>query len=70
MLTGSVPMDEAAVKQKGECKPFSLVFGNEGSGLPVSFAAYGTPVRIRQSNEIDSLNLSIAASIGMYSFSV
>ena len=42
--------------------------GNEGSGLPHAFAQLGTPVRIQHSDKIDSLNLAIAASIGMYVF--
>lgn len=42
--------------------------GNEGSGLPAEFAAMGQPVRIPHNHEIDSLNLSIAAAIGMYAF--
>lgn len=67
MLTGSVSMDTAVRSRQEEM--FSLVFGNEGSGLPEDFSQWGTPVRIRQSNEIDSLNLSVAASIGMYMFS-
>ena len=48
--------------------PHSLIFGNEGSGLPDSFANLGQPVRIEQSQQIDSLNLAVAAAIGMYSF--
>lgn len=45
---------------------FSLIFGNEATGLPVSFAQVGTSVIIPHSNRIDSLNLPIAASIAMY----
>lgn len=63
MLKGSVPLDDAASHRE---KPFSLIFGNEGTGLPDDFLALGTPVRIPHSNSIDSLNLSIAAAIGMY----
>lgn len=66
MLQGSIPLDDA-VKQKKT--PYSIIVGNEGSGLPLSFMEIGTPVRIRQSDEIDSLNLSVAASVGMYEFS-
>ena len=47
---------------------YSLVFGNEASGLPPAFADYGQSVIIPQSDEIDSLNLSVAVSIGVYSF--
>lgn len=45
---------------------FSLIFGNEATGLPDSFANVGTSVIIPHSDKIDSLNLPIAASIAMY----
>ena len=66
MLKGSVPLDEAAAQAQ---RPLALVFGNEGTGLPDDFLNYGVPVRIPHSSEIDSLNLSIAAAIGMYEMS-
>lgn len=47
---------------------YSLVFGNEGAGLPDNFSKLGRRVFIPQSNRVDSLNLPIAASIGMYEF--
>ena len=47
---------------------WTLVFGNEGSGLPAEFAQMGQPVRIPSNERIDSLNLSIAAAIGIYGF--
>ncbi len=47
---------------------WALVFGNEGSGLPAAFARMGQPVRIPSNERIDSLNLSIAAAIGIYGF--
>ncbi len=46
-------------------KKYSLVFGNEAKGLPSEFGKYGA-VRIEQSDRVDSLNLSVAASIAMY----
>lgn len=49
-------------------KPFSLVFGNEGSGLCSEFSDIGTSIIIPHSNEIDSLNLSIAVGIAIYEF--
>ena len=56
-----------------EIKPtdrnYALIFGNEATGLPESFANYAQPVFIPQSPIIDSLNLAVAASIGMYHFS-
>jgi len=66
MLTGAVPLDEAVEKISG---PFALVFGNEASGLPDEFASYGISTLIPHSGKIDSLNLAIAAGIGMYAFS-
>lgn len=56
VLAGSVPAN------------WTLIFGNEGSGLPHEFAAMGQPVRIPSNDRIDSLNLSIAAAIGIYGF--
>ena len=48
--------------------PFSLVFGNEQTGLPPDFAKLGQSVLIPQSDEIDSLNLAVAVSVGAYVF--
>lgn len=45
---------------------YSLIFGNEATGLPGEFLNIGTSVIIPHSNRIDSLNLPIAASIAMY----
>lgn len=45
---------------------FSLIFGNEATGLPAEFSKIGTSVVIPHSERIDSLNLPIAASIAMY----
>ena len=47
---------------------WTLVFGNEGSGLPAEFSRMGQPVRIPSNDRVDSLNLSIAAAIGIYGF--
>ena len=65
MLDGSVMLEEATRQIH---KLYALVFGNEGSGLPPEFAQMGQAVRIPHSNEIDSLNLSIAVGIGAYAF--
>lgn len=48
--------------------PYSLVMGNEGSGLPEDFSKYGEKIFIPQSEFVDSLNLPIATSIGLYEF--
>lgn len=58
-----------AVSSVHELNPqgaFSLIFGNEATGLPPEFANVGESVIIPHSNGIDSLNLPIAASIAMY----
>lgn len=47
----------------------SLVFGNEGAGLPPELLTCDHGVTIEQSKAIDSLNLSVAAGIGISYFS-
>lgn len=65
MLDGSTLLSEAVSHKKS---PHALIFGNEGAGLPPEFAKLGQPIRIPHSRQIDSLNLSVAAAIGMYAF--
>lgn len=62
MLRRSDPINGTVFK-----KPYSLIFGNEATGLPDSFADFTNPVRIMHTSDIDSLNLPIAAAIGMFS---
>lgn len=60
-----------AKKELGEAKknePYTLVFGNEATGLPREFLDKGEPLIIAQSSLIDSLNLDNAVSIGLYTF--
>ena len=47
-------------------KPYSLVFGNESSGLPDDLEIKGQAITIPQNGRIDSLNLSVAAGIALY----
>ncbi len=47
-------------------EPWSLVFGNEGRGLPPEMARFGKGVMIPQSEDVDSLNLTTAVAIGLY----
>lgn len=61
MLDGSVLLQKTEIKE-----PFSLIFGNEATGLPKDFSEIGQPVRIEHTDNIDSLNLPIAASIALY----
>lgn len=56
------------IKQIAVEKPFSLIFGNESRGLDRTYTTVGQPVYIPQTNEVDSLNLSIAAGIAMWYF--
>ena len=65
MLDGAKTLSEVSAQPK---TPYSLVFGNEASGLPAHFATLGQSVFIPQSDEIDSLNLAVAVSVGAYAF--
>ena len=49
-------------------KLFSLVFGNEATGLDDSYLEIGTSIIIPQSSDVDSLNLTIAVGVGTYLF--
>ena len=49
-------------------QPFSLIFGNEGSGLDDSFLNIGQSIIIKHSHNIDSLNLSISVALALYEF--
>ncbi len=46
--------------------PYSLIFGNEGSGLPDSIKSNSQTVKISHSNKVDSLNLSVSVGITLY----
>lgn len=61
MTDGTVSLPDARFTQ-----PFSLLFGNEGAGLPETFRDLGTSVTIPQTDRIDSLNLPAAVSIALY----
>lgn len=65
MLKGAVPLQELK-REPGEI--YSLIFGNEATGLPDSFAQEGQSVVIRHTDHIDSLNLALATGIGIYEF--
>jgi TrmH family RNA methyltransferase len=47
---------------------YTLVFGNEATGLDASFRQIGQSVVIPQTAAVDSLNLPIAVGIGVFSF--
>ncbi len=61
MLDGSTLLQNTKIES-----PFSLVFGNEASGLPQMFQKKGHPIRIEHTNNIDSLNLPTAAGIAVF----
>lgn len=63
MLTASIPITDVSIHE-----PYSIIFGNEATGLPDEFAGFCTPIIIKHSNYIDSLNLPMAAGIAMYEF--
>lgn len=65
MLTGAVPLQSYIPSQD---RNFALVFGNEATGLPEEFAGFGQSILIENSDEVDSLNLSIAVACGLYEF--
>jgi RNA methyltransferase, TrmH family len=47
---------------------YTLIFGNEATGLDDSFLEIGKPIIIKHSHSIDSINLPIAVSIALYEF--
>ena len=60
VLDTSKPLHEVTFE-----KPCSLVFGNEATGLPPEIHNHNN-VRIEQSDEVDSLNLTTSIAIGLY----
>lgn len=65
MLKGA---EKLGLVQMTQDKRYSLIFGNEASGLDDSFLDLGQSVLISHSDAIDSLNLSLAAGIAIYEF--
>lgn len=65
MLDGAISLKDV---HHDSNKNFSLIFGNEATGLDASFASVGTSVLIKHTDRIDSLNLTIAAGIALYHF--
>lgn len=65
MLKGAVPLQKL---KRDKNETFSLIFGNEATGLPDYFAEIGQSVVIRHTDRIDSLNLALATGIGIYEF--
>lgn len=46
--------------------PYSLVFGNEATGLPQYICDKGQKVKIKQSKKVDSFNLAISVAMALY----
>lgn len=65
MLDGEHPL---YIQNCPKTELFSLVFGNEATGLDSSFLKVGTSVCIPQSEDVDSLNITIAVGIGAFVF--
>ena len=50
------------------CERYTLVFGNEATGLPPEFQGYGKSLFIDQTDAVDSLNLAVSVAIGSFLF--
>lgn len=61
MTGGELSLDSTKFQQ-----PYSLIFGNESSGLPPNFHEVGTTITIRHSTQIDSLSLPMAVGIALF----
>lgn len=61
ILGGTADITQLDIKS-----PYSLIFGNESNGLDDSYKNLGTPVYIPHSVNVESLNLSVAASVAMF----
>lgn len=64
MTNGEKTLHEVCFKE-----PFSIIFGNESSGLPDEYLRLGTSVNIPHSENTDSLNLSVSVGISLYEIS-
>lgn len=68
ILRGEVELKDIDIDSE---KSYSLIFGNEGQGLNEEyFSKISQTVKISQTDEVDSLNLSIAVGIGLYKFAL
>lgn len=65
MLTGGTVLTPESCPK---CQSYTLIFGNEASGLPPEYAGYGQSLFIAQSDAVDSLNLAVAVAVGTYLF--
>lgn len=65
MLDGGTVLTPAS---RPKTELYTLVFGNEAAGLPPEFQSYGKSLFIRQSDEVDSLNLAVSVAVGTFLF--
>ena len=63
MLKAKTNLKDVVINNK-----YSLIFGPEASGLDDTYLEVGTPLIIKHSKKIDSLNLDNAVSIALYEF--
>ena len=64
-------LDGGRVLTPGTCplSPcYTLVFGNEATGLPPVYQTYGQSLFIPQSGAVDSLNLAVSVAVGAFLF--
>lgn len=61
MTDGKISLPEVVLDP-----PYTLVFGEEASGLGEEYHQYGTSLRIPQAEDVDSLNLALAVGITLY----
>jgi TrmH family RNA methyltransferase len=61
MTVGDLRLSDASFT-----RPYSLIFGNESSGLSEEYREKGTAVTIAHSSRIDSLNLPTAVALALY----
>jgi TrmH family RNA methyltransferase len=61
MTTGRSTLEQTAFTQ-----PYSVLFGNESSGLPGEYEMLGESVRIAHAAAVDSLNVAITAGITLH----
>lgn len=65
MLDGGTVLTPESCPQ---AERYTLVFGNEASGLPPEFQTYGQSLFIAQTDAVDSLNLAVSVAVGAYLF--
>ena len=65
MLDGDKTLD---IMECPKSSLYTLIYGNEASGLPPEYKNVGQSIFIPQSKDVDSLNLPISVGIGCYVF--